>query len=97
MSKYQRVNRGSVTNKIAAGVGSSKQYASQGAGQTMMSQQTSQPVGQQSSQYNPQKSQMSAKKQTNRVSQYVHKEQKSRNTNAHGIGASKTITDSIHQ
>lgn len=43
-----------------------------------------------------QKNQLSAKKQA-RLSQYVHKEQKSRNgTNAHGVGSSKTINDTLH-
>lgn len=43
-----------------------------------------------------QRNQLSAKKQQ-RLSQYVHKEQKSRNANAHAMGSSKTINDTLHQ
>ena len=46
-----------------------------------------------SQQQNP--NQLSAKKQQ-RLTQYTAKESKSRNANAHGIPASKTISETIH-
>jgi len=41
-----------------------------------------------------QRNQLSAQKQQ-RLNQYVHKEQKSRNANV--VGSSKTINDTLHQ